>query len=65
MFFQCTSSAVLFFVQILLANGANMNAARTDDGDTPLSVASRNKHARVVNQLMAEGTEESPNMLQI
>ena len=40
---------------MLLANGANVNLANTDEGSTPLSVASYKGHVEVVRLLLANG----------
>lgn len=54
----------LFLFQILLANGANVDVAKSS-GTTPLSIATIFKHPHVVNQLIDAGKEESLQMLQI
>lgn len=45
---MCDSSCILFLVQILLANGAHVNTATTDDGVTPLYAAAYDGHSRCV-----------------
>lgn len=62
---SCASRIIFVIVKALLASGANVDSARTSDGDTPLSAATRHKHSHVVNQLMNAGKEENSMMLKI
>ena len=44
----------ILVASVLLKNGANVNA-RLNDGQTPLSLAKKNGHARMVELLKANG----------
>lgn len=44
-------------VQLLLANGADVNQATTDNGETPLYAASSKGSAEVARLLLANGAD--------
>lgn len=65
MILVCASSILLFLVQMLLAIGANINAARSSDGATPLFTAAENGHLQCVKVKVGDGVEYKHHSSQI
>jgi ankyrin repeat protein len=55
---MCKTSRRLRCLQLLLAAGCDVNAC-TDDGRSPVDIATANGHAHMVQRLLSAGAKQS------